>query len=357
MQRTSFRPTFRANLEMLEDRATPAVSISPIAGLQTSELGGYNIVNVRLTTAPTANVVIKLASDNVYEGRVSATQLVFTPSNWSTVQSFRVIGQEDGVRDGDKTYHVITTAISTDPHYNGIPVSDVTLINKDSRRLAGFYVSPTSGLVTTESGGTASFTVRLSLAPSANVTVPLSSSDVTEGRVAPATLVFTPTNWNVAQTVRVIGQDDFIIDGDKAYTIILHPALSADFKYAGKVGHGVSVVNKDNDSLHIFDGSYTGVYSGRLTFNGMVSPTAGSVAFSVSNGVITVTSPASGTGKILPSGQTTFGSVFAGVGRGTFSGFFSKSGSAINASGGWTVNASTPYGTVVGNGSWSAHRV
>ena len=45
-------------------------------------------------------------------------------------------------------------------------------------------VTPTSGLVTTEAGGTATFTVRLDNAPTADVTIPVSSSDMTEGTVS-----------------------------------------------------------------------------------------------------------------------------------------------------------------------------
>jgi hypothetical protein len=37
------------------------------------------------------------------------------------------------------------------------------------------------------------------------VTIALTSSDTTEGTVSPASLTFTPGNWNVAQTVTVTG--------------------------------------------------------------------------------------------------------------------------------------------------------
>ena len=50
---------------------------------------------------------------------------------------------------------------------------------------AGITVSPTSGLVTTEAGGTATFTVVLTSQPTADVTIGLTSSDTTEGTVSP----------------------------------------------------------------------------------------------------------------------------------------------------------------------------
>ena len=59
----------------------------------------------------------------------------------------------------------------------------------------------------------------LNAQPTADVTIGLSSSDTTEGTVAPASLTFTTGNWNVAQTVTVTGVDDALDDGDVAYTI------------------------------------------------------------------------------------------------------------------------------------------
>jgi hypothetical protein len=94
-------------------------------------------------------------------------------------------------------------------------------------------VSPSSGLVTTEAGGTASFTVLLNTQPAANVTINLSSSDTTEGTVAPTSLTFTSGNWSVPQTATVTGVDDHVPDGDQQYTIITGPGISSDTNYKG----------------------------------------------------------------------------------------------------------------------------
>ena len=64
----------------------------------------------------------------------------------------------------------------------------------------------------------------LTAQPTADVTIGLSSSDTTEGTVAPASLTFTNGNWNVAQTVTVTGVDDALDDGDVVYTILTAPA-------------------------------------------------------------------------------------------------------------------------------------
>ena len=89
----------------------------------------------------------------------------------------------------------------------------------------------------------------LSTQPTANVTIALSSSDTTEGTVAPASLTFTTANWNVAQTVTVTGVPDFSNDGDVAYTIVLSAATSADPGYQGIDPADVAVTNLDVNDL------------------------------------------------------------------------------------------------------------
>ncbi|MBA3483776.1 MAG: hypothetical protein H0T51_18385, partial [Pirellulales bacterium] len=79
-------------------------------------------------------------------------------------------------------------------------------------------VTPHSGLLTSESGATASFQVALTTPPATDVTIPISSGDATEGSVSAASLTFTPADWNVPQSVIVTGVNDTIFDGDVAYS-------------------------------------------------------------------------------------------------------------------------------------------
>src|SRR5439155_1763823 len=145
---------------------------------------------------------------------------------------------------------VTAAAASTDPNYGGRNAADVGVTNTDND-IAGMTVSPTSGLTTTEAGGTATFTVALTSQPTANVTIGLSSNDLTEGTVAPASVTFTSGNWNTAQTVTVTGVDDFGVDGAVAYTIVTAPATSTDPGYSGRDGADVGVTNTDNDNAGI----------------------------------------------------------------------------------------------------------
>ncbi len=95
---------------------------------------------------------------------------------------------------------------------------------------AAVSVTATNGLVTTGSGGTATFSVVLDVVPTAVVTVGVASSDATKGVATPAMLIFDQSNWFMPQTVTVTGQSGA---ADGAYSIVLAPASSADAAYEG----------------------------------------------------------------------------------------------------------------------------
>ena len=124
----------------------------------------------------------------------------------------------DHIADGDQDYAVTTgPASSADCHIaaSADPPSALTNINYNT---AGIDVTPTSGLQTDTNGGTASFAITLNSKPTADVTIPLASSDTNQGTVSASSLTFTPANWNVAQSVTVTGVNDHIADGNQGYT-------------------------------------------------------------------------------------------------------------------------------------------
>ena len=102
-----------------------------------------------------------------------------------------------------------------------------------------------STLTTSETGTTASFTLKLTTAPTANVTVSFTGLDSTENSLSPSTLTFTTSNWNTAQTVTVTGVDDALVDGDIAYTLTAS-ASSTDTNFNGRTAL-IDITNTDND--------------------------------------------------------------------------------------------------------------
>jgi hypothetical protein len=233
------------------DNDSAGVVVTPTSGLVTTEAGGTATFSVVLQSQPLADVVIPIASNDAGEGTAAPAQLTFTSANWNAPQTITVTGNDDVIADGDQVYRIVLSAVASgDGAYNGIDPADVTVTNLDNDA-AGILVSPTSGLVTTEAGGTAQFTVVLLSQPTANVTIPIASNDTSEGRITQTALTFTPANWNAPQTVTVIGHDDSLADGDQPYKIITSPATSSDTGYSGVNAADVSLTNLDNDSAGI----------------------------------------------------------------------------------------------------------
>ena len=111
---------------------------------------------------------------------------------------------------------------------------------------AAVIVRADPNLFTTESSGTAQFTVVLSEKPTSAVTIPIGSNNTKEGTASVKKVVFTPQNWDQPQTVTVKGIDDKVTDGDKPFLIVLKPA-TGDKLYARQNPDDVAFVNKDND--------------------------------------------------------------------------------------------------------------
>ncbi|NUQ61194.1 MAG: hypothetical protein HUU20_01830 [Pirellulales bacterium] len=229
------------------DNDVAGISVSPVAGLGTSEAGATATFEVVLDTRPTADVTVEIVSSDPSEGTTSVDHLTFTAENWSSPRIVTINPVDDPIDDGDIAYSIeIRPATSSDTDYAGFDPADVAVTNLDNDQ-AGFAILPTADLSTTEAGATAEFTVVLTSQPSADVTIEVSSTDLTEGTVNPAELVFTAANWNEPQKVTVTGQDDELTDGDVVYSIVLSAAGSDDPNYDGRDPGDVNVTNADND--------------------------------------------------------------------------------------------------------------
>ncbi len=232
---------------------TPAILVLPNSGLVTTE-GGIQTFTVGLNSEPADDVTINLVSSNNAEGTVSPTSHTFTVADWQNILTVTVTGVDDQVLDPleDTPYQIQITAMSNDPVYAAIDPDDVSLANRDNE-VAGqgnVVVNPTSGLVTTEDAGTAQFTVVLDSAPSADVTVGISSNNPAEGTVAPMSVTFNSVNFADAQTITVTGVDDAAapsVDGPINYSIVTAAATSTDRAFAGVDPSDVMVTNNDND--------------------------------------------------------------------------------------------------------------
>ncbi len=134
---------------------------------------------------------------------------------------------------------------------------------------ASISVIAGDGLITTESGATQTFQIKLGSPPMANVTIPLSSDTPAEASVSPKSLVFTTANWDQAQTVTVTGVDDHVSDGTQPYTIVTGLATSPDSRYNGLDANDVAGENLDDEpGIEVVGGTalVTGEWGSTQTF-------------------------------------------------------------------------------------------
>ncbi|NZA25154.1 hypothetical protein H0E84_02055 [Luteimonas sp. SJ-92] len=98
-----------------------------------------------------------------------------------------------------------------------------------------------------EGDGVAQISVRLETAPTQDVVLPVSVSDLTEVNVAPSEIVFTPANWSVQQSIQVNAIADGVMDGDQPFTLTIGKAVSRDPEYIGVLAAPIEGTVIDQD--------------------------------------------------------------------------------------------------------------
>ena len=154
-------------------------------------------------------------------------------------------------------------------------------------------------------GGSATFGVKLSTRPTANVTVNLVKSglqgqngDANAATVSPTTLTFTSSNYSSLQTVTVTGVADS--DDDHEHLMILPLVSSTDSDYGGAdATEGVHVTVSDGAAGPVQVGAWPG--TGRESGNGRTS-----------NATLTVWLNRSSTAPVAVSYRTVNGTARAG---------------------------------------------
>ncbi|MEH2023374.1 beta strand repeat-containing protein [Nostoc sp.] len=227
-------------ITIVDDDTIPTISIADKTG---NEGSGNFVFTVKLSNA--SSNVITVAYNTSNDTAIANTDytpiagsLTFNPG--TITQTITVPILDDFVVESSKRFFVNltnpTNASITDNQANG------TITDND---IAGFTISPTTGLITTETGGTDSFSIRLTSQPTADVILNLSSSKVTEGTVSNS-VTFTAANWNTPQIITVTGVNDGIADDNIAYQIITAKAVSSDAKYNILNPNDIDVVNIKN---------------------------------------------------------------------------------------------------------------
>jgi alpha-tubulin suppressor-like RCC1 family protein len=235
----------------IADNDSAGVTVSPTAGLVTTESGGTASFTVVLTSQPTADVRVFVDNDRPDQDAASTGVLTFTTANWNQAQTVTLTGLADDLDDGDIAHSIELSITSTDPVYAAIDPADVSVTAQDDDT-AGVVASP-AAIATDETGSAAEIAVRLATRPSATVTVSVAVMTTggppvvsTEASASPTTLTFTVDDWSTPQTVTVTGLDDATDDGDQPYRV----AIAADGAY-GNLTASVDGANADDDGVGV----------------------------------------------------------------------------------------------------------
>jgi len=238
--------TNSASAILIDDESVPTLSVNDINITE----GNTSTKTLTLSVTPShastsimrVDYVTANSSATAGEDYTSASGTLNFPANSTSEQNITVTIQGDWVLEDNESFFVnfsnLVNAQMSDSS------ATLTILNDDS---AGFTLSKTTSSVN-ESGTTDSFGVVLNSQPSSNVVLSLSSNDTGEVTVSPATLTFTPSDWNVSQVVTLTGVDDLAADGNQNSSVTVAVVDgSSDDGFDALPDQNVSVTTVDND--------------------------------------------------------------------------------------------------------------
>lgn len=163
--------------------------------------GGTADFNVRLSAQPSSTVSVSVTrvSGDTDINVQSGSSLTFTTANWNQNQTVTLSANEDT----DTSNGTATIRINA----SGIQSKNLTVTEQENDTL-DFITSTNS--VTINEGATASFDVKLSNQPDANIQAAVTwvSGDTDISVESGASLTFTTSDWNVYQTVILRAAED-----------------------------------------------------------------------------------------------------------------------------------------------------
>ena len=247
-----------------EGRVQLRITDDDIGGVTVTETEGGTFVSedgmdtdsydVVLISVPTDNVTVTVIPGDTAAATVNPASLTFTPGNWNEPQTVTVRGVDDVVAQAaDRSVVISHTATSTDPVYEGIMIDPVTVTVTDDDGFAGVTITELGGNTEMAEGDSDSYDVVLMALPDGDVTITTevrNRDPNTEGDVitlSPASLTFTPGNWNQPQTVTVNAVDDtgFTSRLDAHKATIRHSASGGGYDRVGIRDVEVTVWDRD----------------------------------------------------------------------------------------------------------------
>ncbi len=277
-----------ATFNITDDEAAPTVTLA-LSPASIDEDGGATTVTATLSPASSQAVTLTVSTTAVSPAvagdfTLSGTTLTIAAGSTTSSGAVTITAVDNKVDAANKTVTVSATASGG----NGVAApADVTLtINDDDTRGVTVVADPLT-LAEVDNTGTAdskenegTYTVVLTSKPTDDVQITLTAPGMVT--LSPTSLTFTPSNWNVAQTVTVTSvNDDIDNTGDARTGSITHTVVAGSSDYTGVNAASVSVtVNDDEgestlsiDSPSVSEGDSSTV---TLTFKVTLAPASGS---------------------------------------------------------------------------------
>ena len=223
---------------------TASVRVS--AASLTVDEGSSGTYTVTLSAPPTGHVVVSLTVNGSSDVSAPTGEMTFTTDNWNTPQTVRVTAahDDDTANDTATLTHKVLTDRSAD-EYDAVTIGSVAVTVTDDDT-AAVTVSETT--LTVDEGANGTYTVKLNAQPTSDVVINATTTGSSDVTLTPATLTFTTSNWDTAQTMRVAAAQDTDAANDAAsiaHTVVA--ASSADEYDAVTIG-SVAVTVTDDDA-------------------------------------------------------------------------------------------------------------
>lgn len=241
-----------ARVDYLEFIPVPSPSASTLAlsanAYRVSEDGGSVIVSVVRTgdTGNTVTVDYNTLNDSATAGsdytEVSGT---LTFASGETRKDVAIPILDDTAVEGNESFRFVIDNVGGNGSLGAPRTAQITIADNEALPDPVLLAESDGSTQVKEGEGSDSYSLVLSSQPTANVTINVTPDS--QVATSASTLTFTPSNWNVAQTVTVTGVDDRSVEGNHTGTIS-HSVSSTDPTFNNFSLRNVTVAIADDDS-------------------------------------------------------------------------------------------------------------
>lgn len=189
-------------------------------------------LSLRMVPADTVRVLVAV-DDSQIVAEPDTVYFVPIDDEWSYPQEVTVHAVDDAIEEGTHFAGVSVFAVSADEAYDGQGAAGAVPARITDNDQAGVHVSESDLTLVESQGGAVSETyrVRLMSQPVTGVTVMASVAPAEPSfHIQPASLVFTPLNWQVEQQV-TLWADLNQVDADNMNLVVSHTTASSDPNY------------------------------------------------------------------------------------------------------------------------------